>query len=303
MAFSTGTPNRQRGNLLFTGNGEAMIKNLIDHCPDRFRPSMCPATEVAFNKALVTEKPHAVVVCLLDETREMLRMYYALESDPQWLDLPVAVIGKEEDCAQFRRKVVVKNQAVFVRPFDQALLWETLDRFVKESMEREAAAPLLEQQEESRIERLEEQMKQQQAEAAAKAMIRRVERMNMDSGRKSILIVDDDVRMLNVLKAYLEDLYEVTVVPSGKLALKFLSKKSADLVLLDYMMPELDGPEVLRQIREGGNQPNIPVVFLTGVSDKEQVMRGLEFRPNGYLLKPVTRETLLEKATEILLGL
>lgn len=141
------------------------------------------------------------------------------------------------------------------------------------------------------------------AAAAEKALIEKIEHYTRLYGRKSVLVVDDDVTMLNIIKIYLQDLYDITVVPSGKLAMKFLDKKKTDMVLLDYMMPGEDGPTVLQHIRESSLQPNLPVVFLTGVADKAMVMHGLEFRPNGYLLKPVKREILLEKVTEILLGL
>lgn len=119
----------------------------------------------------------------------------------------------------------------------------------------------------------------------------------VDKGKKIILVVDDDVNMLNLIKICLEDLYDVVIVPSGKLALKYLSKKSADLILLDYMMPGDDGPEILKKIRENQTQSEIPVIFLTGVDEKNMVMRGLELHPDAYLLKPVTRKALLEKIT------
>lgn len=125
----------------------------------------------------------------------------------------------------------------------------------------------------------------------------------LSQDKTTILVVDDDVRILNVIKLYLQDLFDVVTVPSGKLALKYLSKHKAELVLLDYMMPEEDGPAVLKQIREDSPYPNIPVLFLTGVAEKELVMRGLELHPDGYCLKPITQSALIERITAILLKL
>lgn len=124
-----------------------------------------------------------------------------------------------------------------------------------------------------------------------------------DTGRQIILVVDDDVQMLNTVKLALQDMYEVVLVPNGKLAIQYLSKKHADLVMLDYLMPGEDGPTVLRQIRASSLQPDVPVLFLTGVAKKDKVMGVLELHPMGYLLKPVTKAKILERVTEILLGL
>lgn len=124
-----------------------------------------------------------------------------------------------------------------------------------------------------------------------------------NSDRKTILVIDDDIQMLNVIKLYLQDLFDVIIIPSGKLALKYLDKHHADLVLLDYMMPEEDGPAVLKQIREHHSHSKIPVIFLTGVADKKLVMRGLGYRPDGYCLKPVSKDELLDRITSIFTSL
>ena len=69
-------------------------------------------------------------------------------------------------------------------------------------------------------------------------------------GRKHILIVDDDKNMLKLLKMFLEDDYQVTIVESGKQALDYIINHTPDLILLDYMMPLFDGPHVMEIIRK-----------------------------------------------------
>ena len=68
--------------------------------------------------------------------------------------------------------------------------------------------------------------------------------------RKKILIVDDDPMVLKVIRSYLKDIYKVYCLRSGEEALKFLSMQIPDVVLLDYMMPGMDGPEVFRRMQE-----------------------------------------------------
>jgi CheY-like chemotaxis protein len=79
---------------------------------------------------------------------------------------------------------------------------------------------------------------------------------------------------------------------SGIQALTWLAKNHADLVLLDYMMPVASGPEILEMIRSEEFSRDIPVIFLTGKSDKESVKTVMKLNPQGYLLKSISKEVL-----------
>lgn len=113
------------------------------------------------------------------------------------------------------------------------------------------------------------------------------------STRKHIMVVDDDKVTLRMLKTALEEkLYEVTAMASGKIAEKYLQLKTVDLILLDYQMPQESSAEVLKNIREDSRLKDIPVIFLTGVSDSDRVQEVISMSPQGYLLKPVNMERL-----------
>lgn len=118
------------------------------------------------------------------------------------------------------------------------------------------------------------------------------------SYRKHILIIDDDLNMLKILRYYLQDTYKVTVVNSGKVAVDFLLKYTPDLILLDYMMPMFNGAAVLKIIKSREATRDIPVYFLTGQTDKDTVMECLSLKPAGYIVKPVAKEALLAKMEE-----
>lgn len=117
--------------------------------------------------------------------------------------------------------------------------------------------------------------------------------------RKHILIVDDDINMLKLLRMFLADDYQVTIVDSGKQALEFILKHTPDLVLLDYMMPLFDGPHVLEIIRKRKESENVPVLFLTSVTEKAKILQCLALNPQGYLVKPISREELLQRVAEV----
>lgn len=115
---------------------------------------------------------------------------------------------------------------------------------------------------------------------------------------KHILIVDDDKNMLKLLRMFLAEEYQVTIVDSGKQAIEYVINHTPDLILLDYMMPLFDGPHVLEILRKREESRRIPVLFLTSVTDKEKIINCLAFKPQGYLIKPVSREELLQRVSE-----
>ena len=110
---------------------------------------------------------------------------------------------------------------------------------------------------------------------------------------KSILIIDDDPTYMGVIRGWLRDYYKVSMVTSGTQALTWLAKNHADLILLDYEMPVVSGPQVLEMLRSESDYRHIPVFFLTGKSDKGSVMSVLALKPQNYLLKTISKEELL----------
>ncbi len=116
--------------------------------------------------------------------------------------------------------------------------------------------------------------------------------------KKRILIVDDDPQYLSLVRQWLKDSYKVTMANSGLQAIKFLGKNKVDLILLDHEMPVTSGPKVLEMLRSDEETKNIPVMFLTGKSDKESVMAVVALRPEGYFLKTIQKDELLEKLQE-----
>ncbi|MBR1639652.1 MAG: response regulator [Treponema sp.] len=114
--------------------------------------------------------------------------------------------------------------------------------------------------------------------------------------RKRILVVDDEPMILKSIKSWLEDQYEVYMVSSGLSALDFIIRHPVDLILLDYEMPGLTGPDVLNRIRFQNETKNLAVIFLTAKDDKSSVMNALEQKPDGYMLK---RQTPQEIKTNI----
>ena len=123
---------------------------------------------------------------------------------------------------------------------------------------------------------------------------------NVESGeyKKSILIVDDDPNYLSLVREWLKGTYKVSMVNSGLQAIKWLGKNKVDLILLDHEMPVTSGPQVLEMLRSDPETSSIPVMFLTGKGDKDSVMAVVALKPEGYFLKSIQKDELLEKLQE-----
>jgi CheY-like chemotaxis protein len=102
-----------------------------------------------------------------------------------------------------------------------------------------------------------------------------------------LLLVDDDPDIQLVARAALKRAgFEVQVADSGAAALDAIARDRPDAVLLDWMMPEMDGPEVCRRLKQDPATRAIPVVFLTARSQQAEIERGLALGAAGYIVKP-----------------
>ena len=114
-----------------------------------------------------------------------------------------------------------------------------------------------------------------------------------------LLIVDDEDNLRSMLSAALRHHgFEITTAANGREALASIAESTPDLILLDVMMPELDGFEVCRRLRADNN--NTPVLFLTARDGTADKVRGLTLGGDDYLQKPFSLEELVARATAIL---
>lgn len=112
--------------------------------------------------------------------------------------------------------------------------------------------------------------------------------------KKRIFIIDDSAIQRNMLQNLLKSSYEVMAAESGMEALRKMKRWLPDLILLDYDMPVHDGKEIFTMLQKEKRYCEIPVVFLTGVKEKEKIQAVLGMVPAGYLLKPVEQGRLME---------
>ena len=110
--------------------------------------------------------------------------------------------------------------------------------------------------------------------------------------KQTILIVDDSPENIDVVVGALSKQYEVKAALNGKMALELAFETPPDLILLDIMMPEMDGYEVCKQLHASMNTAEIPIIFLTAKTDVSDVVKGLKYGAVDYLTKPFNIEEL-----------
>jgi CheY-like chemotaxis protein len=125
----------------------------------------------------------------------------------------------------------------------------------------------------------------------------------MNEKQKNILIVDDDKQTrLKLTRALARPDYAVSSVEDGNEALQMLSAKPFDLILLDILMPKMDGIEVLKQLQADTSRKMPEVIVISAVEDPESIQRCRQLGARYYLTKPVDADLLNARVKEALAG-
>lgn len=112
----------------------------------------------------------------------------------------------------------------------------------------------------------------------------------------NILVVDDDRENLKVVSNFLKEKgYKIALALNGKKALKVLEDNKIDLILLDIMMPGMDGFEVCKVLKEKSETKEIPVIFLTAKNETDEIVEGFRLGGVDYITKPFKREELFAR--------
>lgn len=114
-------------------------------------------------------------------------------------------------------------------------------------------------------------------------------------GKKVILAVDDNPQLLTTITSMLENDYRVIAATSANAAIKAMRKFTPALFLLDIEMPEVNGYELAKIIRDKKEYKKTPILFLTSKASRDYVMTAVAYGGNDYLLKPVDKAILLSK--------
>lgn len=273
-------------NLLINSINQSLFRDFFTNLPDDFS---CISTSNLWDDIKGHFKifePDAFVCVVEDDVSVYKSIFKNIKGSLIFSKIPIIVITVDEIYKSFSMDDMEYMDLVLCRPITIANIYFKIQSFIEDKRAEEER--ICKEQEAERI------RKEQEVEELAKSALK--------NEKKNILVVDDDKNVLRILKSRLDDKYTVTTMISGKMAEKYLEQRSCDLILLDYQMPGETGPEVFAKIKEIESAKDIPIVFLTGVADKEKIAEVLRLKPQGYLLKPIDTERLFTTIERVMEG-
>lgn len=273
-------------SILLTGKNSRVAENILEQLETErdYDAHKCPSNGDVLIHRISMDRPQIIIICLGNENLETAKDYDVIMDCEGYDKMSILIVAYKEDFNMFRENTKLKQLFFLPRPVSPDNLFAKLTEIIR-----------LMESENSKAASLPVEMPAEHREF--------FEELAPRSDRKHILIVDDDPEQLAMIKDHLSEYFSVTPVRSGMQALKYLDdhKNDTDLILLDYIMPGMDGPAVLRYIRESGEFPYIPVIFLTGMTEKMKVVRTItELKPQGYIVKPAKKSALVAKIIEVL---
>lgn len=246
--------------ILFVGKFNGIVQD--NHFFDNlFDAQICVDNVVMVKGMLKIKKPELVVISLNGISAEAKEIFEELKQN--YPKMPVICLGTNQEVKLHMSSISTKQFITLITPLDDKKILD-------------AICNILDSREDV----------QQSVETKGE--------------KKSILLVDDSNVQLRALNELLKDKYEVRMSTSGMQALTMIGKKKPDMIFLDYEMPICDGKMTLEMIRGMEESKDIPVVFLTGVSDKEHIAAVLDLKPAGYLLKPADAERIYSIIEKVL---
>ena len=248
--------------ILLIGALNETMKSISDHLMKSFQVDICPENVRNATDMIKIFKPSALVINITEVKGDVVPIFEKLKE--KFNTMPLVVIGTKES---------INEVDVFLESIRKK---KVLCRPVRISDVLNACNEVL-------------GIEQGSGHKAAS-----------DEKKANILVVDDNALVLRNVKAILDEDYNVSIANNGEKGLEFARTKHPDLILLDYDMPGMDGSQVFAKIKENKELSNIPVIFLTSVSEKNQIMEVMKNRPNGYILKPPAKDKLIEVIKEAL---
>ena len=305
--------------LLLAGNNQALIEDFFYIMGKDFE---CQSTSIRFPDVASHVKyfePDALVYCITEESKENFKKFAEALCQLERNSVKLILIGDRESCNVFESLAVGMVKLTLVKPITATSIHEKVLQYLaeqkrivqaeKEKKEQKLQEKRMKQEEEQKAraeKRMEEKIRQIYEEKKQRSQQEQQQQQERKAipastdGSKHILVIDDDPRMLRLIKEELREEYNVATAVSGKIAMKFLERKQTNLILLDYEMPDEDGPTVLAKLRENPQTKNIPVIFLTGINESGKIQKVLAMKPQGYLLKPIETSKLFQTIRKVI---
>ncbi len=287
---------------LLAGNNASIIDSFFTQMGNSFEAMTTSLRGEDIMRHVNYFAPNVFIYCLHNETRENMSQMGNVKYKLSQENIPFVIIGAKENCDEFERVAVNVSDMSLYRPLSAEVIRERITTLLqKKGISPDQPKPTAGQTGNVQGQpNIPPSAGLPGAQAMPPVFGQPLPQNTGTSQRKHILVVDDNSMMLRLVKEHLHEKYDVATALSGKIALKFLRNKKTDLILLDYEMPDENGPAVLEKLRASDATKNIPVVFLTGVTESKKIKEALIMKPQSYLLKPINRERLMDTIEKLI---
>ena len=252
--------------ILLIGKLNNVVNETNQFLSKFFHVQLCSENAGVLEGMLKIVNPDLVFISLIGAYDIDTSIFFLLSD--QYAQIPVLTIGTKEESRTFFKYYENEQFENLIRPVEHSTIMDAVCRRLgldPEAVKQDAA-----------------------------------EEHTGPSGKKRILVVDDNGTQLRTMKAMLASDYEVALAISGAQAMTSIGKKRPDLILLDYEMPVCDGKMTLEMIRADEDLKDIPVILLTAMNDRANIEAVLRLKPAGYFLKPPVKDRLLTEIDKIL---
>ena len=287
---------------LLAGNNASIIDSFFTQMGNSFEAMTTSLRSEDIMRHVNYFAPNVFIYCLHNETRENMSQMGNVKYKLSQENIPFVIIGAKENCDEFERVAVNVSDMSLYRPLSAEVIRERITTLLqKKGISPDQPKPTAGQTGNVQGQpNIPPSAGLPGAQAMPPVFGQPLPQNTGTSQRKHIVVVDDNSMMLRLVKEHLHEKYDVATALSGKIALKFLRNKKTDLILLDYEMPDENGPAVLEKLRASDATKNIPVVFLTGVTESKKIKEALIMKPQSYLLKPINRERLMDTIEKLI---
>lgn len=264
--------------VLLIGCLNKTLSSILDCLSDEYQVQLCPENLNSVEDMVCLIKPDLIIISQVGMVNEDIPIFDLFQT--RYLRTPMLIIALKELEEHFDAILATnRNTLPIYRPVTKNKILEACSKLLKkEAPDEKDMSP---------------------AKKSATKPNDNSDRFD-DTDRKNILVVDDSMLVLRNVKRLLKEKYVVFIAESGNQAIQIMQKRKIDLVLLDYEMPGWDGKKTLEAMRNDPDFADIPVVFLTSISEREHIISVLRLNPDGYLLKPTNQEKLLKTIESVL---
>lgn len=250
-------------NVFLVGKLNSVVQNIKDVLAEHFQVQLTSCNPDVVKEMLKLSSPDLILVCLIDIGEEQESIFREMQK--RYSSIPVVCLGTKEELKTFAPFIEAGQYTVLVRPITISAVLRKLQEILG----------------------IEYEIGQRKGKVPA-------------DKKKSILLIDDSAVQLRMMKGLLQDEFNVEMAKSGDVALKIIARGVPDMIFLDYDMPGQDGKATLEKIRAYEPAKSTPVVFLTGVKERARIQAVLSLNPAGYILKPVSKEQIMETIKRVL---